>query len=151
MKNTADYHRLQIIKTLQRIFKHFWPFSPPPCPLLQKTRKEKKEKDRKRHFEGTLARKSILCHQDVLLIELFSLLKLSFLRIIRWLKFGPPLTRLWNKTWMYQAKQSYIMDQVLQNGTALLMLPIHYSLPRGSRVQGLHDNNTSRPNSELWK
>ena len=23
MKNTADYHRLQIIKTLQRIFKHF--------------------------------------------------------------------------------------------------------------------------------
>lgn len=77
MKITQDYYRLQIIKTLQRIFIFhpffFHPFTHP----VPASKGKKKKKERKRHFEGILARKSILCHQDVLLIELFSLLKRS--------------------------------------------------------------------------
>lgn len=53
-----------------------------------------KKKESKRHFEDTVARKSIFCYQGMILIELFSLLKLSFLIIIKRLKSGPPLTRV---------------------------------------------------------
>lgn len=86
------------------------------------------KKERKRHFEGTLARKSTLYHQDVLLIETLSLLKLSLFRIIRKLKFGPPLTRVWNKTWIYQFKQLY-NGVTFAKWNCFAMLLTHYSLP----------------------
>lgn len=54
-----------------------------------------------------------------LLIELFSLLSLLFLELLGW-NLAPPLTRVGNKAWMYQVKQSQTMRSFLQNGTSLL-------------------------------